>query len=309
MPAASRTPASDLDAWLARWRDRIDAALPAMLPPRHETAGAVHDAMAYALLSPGKRLRPTLALAIGEMYRVEPRRLMPSACAIEMVHTASLILDDLPCMDDAAVRRGRPACHVAHGEATAILASIGLLNHAFGILAGETTGAPDDGTRERLRAVVARRLAAAIGPDGVIGGQSADLESAGPGGKPVDLIRLEFIHSHKTGSLFIASAEIGANLSGASPVELDALAAYAKNLGLAFQITDDLIDAVGDAATAGKPVRADAGRTTFVTLCGVEGSRTLAGELTDTAMASLFPFGRRAARLRDLARFVARRDR
>ena len=295
---------------MRRWRDAIDGALPALLPPRHETAAAVHDAMAWTLLSAGKRIRPTLTLAVGEIYRVEARRLMPPACAIEMVHASSLILDDLPCMDDSPLRRGRAACHNQFGEATAILAAVGLLNHAFAILAGEPHGAPADSTRDRLRAIVARRLAAAIGTDGVIGGQMADLAATGDG-RPgqVDLATLEFIHSHKTGSLFIASAEVGAHLSGATADELEALVAYAKNLGLAFQITDDLIDAVGESTAAGKPVRADAGKTTFVTLCGVEGARTLASELVDTAIASLDSFGRRASRLRDLARFVANRDR
>jgi geranylgeranyl diphosphate synthase type II len=312
MPTPSRSRATDLDSWLAHWRETIDAALGGLLPARHQTAAAVHDAMSYALLAPGKRIRPTLTLAVGEIYRVEPRRLIPAACAIEMVHTSSLILDDLPSMDDSATRRGRPACHAVHGEATAILAAVGLLNHAYAILAGDAPGRQMDGTRDRLRAMVARRLAFAIGPDGVIGGQTADLEATRrhlAGDRSVDLITLEFIHSHKTGSLFIASAEVGALLSGATPEELDALTSYAKNLGLAFQITDDLIDAVGDAAVAGKPVRADAGKTTFVALCGVDGARGLAADLVDTAVRSLEPFGRRAARLRDLALFVATRDR
>jgi len=309
MPAPSRTEAAPLETWLTSWRDVIDRALPGLLPPREELAGSVHDAMVYMLLSPGKRIRPTLTMAVGEMYRLEPRRLLPTACAIEMVHTSSLILDDLPCMDDARLRRGRAACHEAYGEATSILAAVGLLNHAYAILAGGMRGAAD-ATRDRLRAIVARRLAAAIGLDGVIGGQAADLEAARRGGASgSDLVALEFIHSHKTGSLFIASAEVAAHLSAATPAELQALMDYAKNLGLAFQITDDLIDATGDAKTAGKPVRADAGRPTFVSLCGVEGARTLAGELVGTAIESLAAFGRRAERLRELARFVASRDR
>jgi len=309
MPAIRRTHTRSLEEWLRSWRERIDEALPALLPARHETAGPVHDAMAYALLAPGKRIRPTLTLAVGEMYRVDPRRLLPAACAIEMVHASSLILDDLPCMDDAPLRRGRPACHKVFPEATAILAAIGLLNHAYALLAGEADG---DGTRDRLRAILARRLATAIGPDGVIGGQVADLEASRTPpdeGRPADLPTLEFIHSHKTGSLFIASAEVGGWLSGATPEELESLSSYAKNLGLAFQITDDLIDAVGDEATAGKPVRADTGKANFVALCGVDGARTLAGELIDTAVASLATFGRRAARLRELAEFIGARDR
>jgi len=295
-------------------REQVEAALPAMLPPRHETAAPVHDAMAHALLSPGKRIRPVLTLAVGAMYRARPARLLPAACALEMVHAASLVLDDLPCMDGAATRRGRPTCHVMFGEATAILAGVGLLNRAFAVLAGEE--APG-AMRDRLRALLARRLAAAIGTDGLIGGQTADLHAAGAGGMrgdrradpQPDLRTLEFIHSHKTGSLFIASAEVGAHLSGATPREVDALASYARNLGLAFQITDDLIDAVGDERAAGKPVGSDRLKTTFVTLCGVEGARALAAELTATAVSCLAPFGRRARRLEELARLLEARDR
>src|SRR5262249_2742197 len=157
------------------------------------------------------------------------------------------ILDDLPCMDDAPLRRGRPSCHVAFGESTAILAAIGLLTEAFGRVAADSGAAG----RERLRCAVARRLSGAIGVDGVIGGEYGDLALASaPASGEEDLARLEFIHSHKTGSLFIASAEMGAELSGATEDEMASLGAYARNLGLAFQITDDLIDAVGDAATA-----------------------------------------------------------
>lgn len=312
MAAPDRPSTEPLDLWIGALREQVEAALPAMLPPRHENAAPVHDAMAHALLSPGKRIRPVLTLAVGAMYRGPSGRLLPAACALEMVHAASLVFDDLPCMDGAATRRGRPTCHVLFGEATAILAGVGLLNRAFAILAGE--GSPG-ATRDRLRALLARRLAAAIGTDGLIGGQTADLQAvvgtdgAGGAGHPPDLQTLEFIHSHKTGSLFIASAEVGAHLSGATPREVDALASYARNLGLAFQITDDLIDAVGEERAAGKPVRSDAKGTTFVTLCGVEGARALATELTATAVSCLAPFGRRARRLEELARLLEVRDR
>ncbi|HEY3176114.1 MAG TPA: polyprenyl synthetase family protein [Candidatus Polarisedimenticolia bacterium] len=317
MPAPGRVSTRGLDAWLASWRGQIDEALPSFLPAGdgpglRSMAAPVREAMAYALLAPGKRIRPTLTLAVGEMFRADTRRLLPAACSIEMVHASSLILDDLPCMDDSPLRRGRPSCHVAFGESTAILAAVGLLNHAYAILAGEVDRARiKEVTRERLRSLSARRLAAAIGPDGVIGGQFADLEAGrgGTAGGRVDLPAMEFIHSRKTGSLFIASAEIGARLSGGLEEEVEGLVSYAKNLGLAFQITDDLIDAVGDSSAVGKPVRADAGRATFVTLCGVEGARSLAGDLVRTAITSLAPFGRGAERLRELARHVAVRDR
>ncbi|HET6374127.1 MAG TPA: polyprenyl synthetase family protein [Candidatus Polarisedimenticolia bacterium] len=309
MAATDSRAEESLHVWMSALRAEVDAMLPALLPARHETAADVHDAMAYGLLSPGKRIRPILCLGVAQMYRVEIRRILPAACALEMVHTASLLLDDLPSMDDAPQRRGRASCHVVFGESTAILAAVGLLSHAFDVLA---RGSEGDRTRDRVRCLVAGRLAAAIGPDGLIGGQAADLETtrrARGGAGPVDLTTLEFVHSHKTGSLFIASAAIGAELAGATLHELEALEGYARNLGLAFQITDDLIDAVGDARKAGKPVRSDQDKTTFVTLCGVEGARSLAADLVRAAESELAPFGRRAARLAELARFVSARDR
>jgi geranylgeranyl pyrophosphate synthase len=203
---------------------------------------------------------------------------------------------------------------VAHGEAAAILAAFALLTRAFGILAGEgdATATPD-----RIRALIARRAADAIGSGGLIGGQCADLALSRPGSIPgidpqtieADLDTLESIHARKTGSLFVASAEIGALLGGATAEELEALRAYARNLGLAFQITDDLIDAIGDASIAGKPVRADAPRGSFATLSGIDGARTLAAELTGAALAAIAPFGRRGDRLRALAEHLAVRDR
>ncbi len=305
---------SKLGAWLVARRLLVDEALAQMLPPRAVLAAAVHDAMEDALLGSGKRMRPLLCLAVGEIYRVDDARILPPAAAVEMVHAASLVLDDLPCMDDAAVRRGRPASHVAHGEAAAILASFALLNRAFGILAGEGDAG---GTSEKTRALIARRVAQAVGTDGLIGGQCADLALSRPGsiGRKdpgtirADLDTMETIHSRKTGSLFVASAEIGAHLGGATADELESLRAYARNLGLAFQIIDDLIDATGDASAAGKPVRADAPRGSFVTLSGIDGARTLAAELTGAALAAIVPFGRRGDRLRALAHHLASRDR
>src|SRR5688572_19304264 len=173
-----------------------------------------------------------------------------------MVHTASLILDDLPSMDDARTRRGRPACHVAHGEATAILAAFALLNRAFEILGEGWPGGPD----AAVRAGLARDLARAVGLDGMIAGQAADLRATD---RQVDFGTLEFIHSRKTGALFMVSAAMGAAAAGASAAEVAALTAYAKNLGLAFQIVDDLIDATGRSGEAGKDVGQDLKKTTF----------------------------------------------
>ena len=296
-------PPGELGGFLKEQRAAVDALLPSLLPQPVGEDDRVRAAMAYSLLAPGKRMRPLLALAVSSIFGGEPARALPAACTLEMVHAASLILDDLPCMDGASIRRGRPATHVAYGEATSILAAVALLNHAYGVIAGIDAEA---GLRDRIRAALARRLSEAIGTGGVIGGQQADLAGAG---RSVSLRELEFVHSHKTGSLFIASAEVGALLMGVSDGDLLALENYAKNLGLAFQITDDILDAEGSVASTGKDVGRDAERTTFVTLCGVDGARRLAVELVEAAVAHLDRFGRRSRLLRELASFVARRDR
>jgi len=306
--AASRAagvadPRGDLGRFLTEQRLAVDALLPSLLPSRAGEDDPVGRAMAYALLAPGKRMRPLLALAVASLYGGEPPAILPAACSLEMVHAASLILDDLPCMDGASIRRGRPATHVAYGEATAILAAVALLNHAYGVVAGLSAPVP---VKDRIRATLARRFSEAIGTGGVIGGQAADLAAVG---RALSLRELEFVHSHKTGSLFIASAEAGAILMSASDLDVLALENYAKNLGLAFQITDDILDAQGSVESTGKDVGRDSGRTTFVTLCGVEGARQLAVELVDAAVAQLDRFGRRSGLLRDLALFIARRDR
>jgi geranylgeranyl pyrophosphate synthase len=264
--------------------------------------GPVAQAVDAALLAPAKRLRPILSLLVADIFRTPHAVVLPAACSIEMVHTASLILDDLPSMDDAQTRRGRPACHVAHGEATAILAAFALINRAFELLATGWAGAGD----ASARAAMARELARAIGLDGMIAGQAMDLAMTG---RQADLRELEYVHSRKTGALFTASAVIGAQAARASAVELQALSAYAKNLGLAFQIVDDLIDATGQADESLKDVGKDAAKTTFVSLAGVEGARQLAGELVQTSQEALKPLGPRAEPLRELARYVTARRR
>jgi geranylgeranyl pyrophosphate synthase len=231
----------------------------------------------------------------------DPEAVLPAGCAIEMVHTASLILDDLPSMDDAKLRRGRPTCHVAHGEATAILAAFALQNRAFEILAEGWPGGPDATARSKA----ARELTRAIGTDGMIAGQSVDLQMTD---RVIDFKTLEFIHSRKTGALFMASAAIGAQSARAQPAELGAVVAYAKNLGLAFQIVDDLIDVTGG-SEAGKDTGQDAKKTTFVSFSGVEGARALAAELAAASQAALEPFGARAQPLAELARYVVVRRR
>jgi geranylgeranyl diphosphate synthase type II len=263
-------------------------------------APAVQAALEDSLFAPAKRLRPIVSLMVAELFRADPHRVLPAACAVEMVHTASLILDDLPSMDDARSRRGRPACHVAHGEATAILAAFALLNRAYEILAAGWPGGPDAGQRVSL----ARDLAGAVGLDGMIAGQSEDLRMTD---RDIDFQTLEFIHSRKTGALFTCAAALGAAGARAAATETAAVTAYAKNLGLAFQIVDDLIDVTGERAVAGKDIGQDLKKTTFVSFSGVEGARQLASELVATSEEALRGFGARAQPLRDLARYVVGR--
>jgi geranylgeranyl pyrophosphate synthase len=208
-----------------------------------------------------------------------------------------LILDDLPSMDDAPLRRGKPSNHRQHGEATAILAAFGLLNRAFSTVA--RAYAPPLATR------LSGLLADAVGPDGLIGGQSADLEASE---EQITFETLERIHRRKTGALFIAAATSGALIASAASEDVLRLEAFARNLGLAFQIVDDLLDVEGDPADTGKAVRTDLKKTTFVSFSGVAGARQLARELCDTADSALAPFGRRADRLRELSAFVAARS-
>lgn len=289
-----------LEATLRGRREQVDAAMKTLLPEGQ--APRVQAALEDSLYAPGKRLRPILALMVAEILRGDPESVLPAACAIEMVHTASLVLDDLPCMDDAVRRRGRPTCHVTHGEATAILAAFALQNRAFEILGHGWPGAPDAAVRSGL----ARDLARAIGMDGMIAGQAKDLEMTD---RPLDFQTLEFIHSRKTGALFIASAELGAATARSNAADRAAMGAFAKNLGLAFQIVDDLIDAVGAEAEAGKDVSQDLKKTTFVSFSGVDGARQLASELIEASIEAVAPFGTRAQPLRELARYVVARRR
>jgi geranylgeranyl diphosphate synthase type II len=295
----ARVEFADLEQTLEERRQRVETALRRLVARGH--APAVEAAIETSLFAPAKRLRPVLSLLVAEILRGDPEAVLPAGCAIEMVHTASLILDDLPSMDDAKTRRGRPTCHVAHGEATAILAAFALECRAFEILAEGWPGAPDPAARARA----AHELGRAIGLDGMIAGQSVDLEMTD---RTIDFPTLEFIHSRKTGALFMASAAIGALAARAQPAELAAVVAYAKNLGLAFQIVDDLIDATGG-AEAGKDTGQDVKKTTFVSFSGIEGARALAGELAAASRAALEPFGARAQPLAQLARYVVARRR
>ncbi len=293
----------DLGAYLEERRAEIEQALQGALPPRQPDPGRLVEAMRYTLLLPGKRLRGIVCLAVADLFGGRRGDVLPLAVAVEMVHAASLVLDDLPAFDDATRRRGAPASHLVFGEATAVLASIGLLSRAFGYLA-ERCRARFMGRDDAVGAVAA--LARAVGEDGMIAGEALDLAArdSTPG-----LEDLERIHALKTGSLFIACAVESARIAGAGPAERAALHAYAKNLGLAFQVVDDLLDATGDPDTIGKDTGRDRGGASFVEYAGVEGARRLADDLVETAIQSLAPLGRGTEVLEALARYVSERER
>jgi geranylgeranyl diphosphate synthase, type II len=292
--------ATELGAFLDDARTLLDDALSRSLRPLGTPPAVLHEAMRYTLLLPGKRVRGIVVLAACELVKGRREQVVPLACAVEMVHAASLILDDLPSMDDATLRRGKPTLHTALGEANAILAAVGLLNGAFSMI----QEAPD--LKDRVRVAASARLAEAIGSDGLVGGQVADLAASG---QRLDLDTLEYIHAHKTGALFIAAAELGALAASGKAREIEALRRYAKNLGLAFQITDDLLDYRGSPTVTGKDAGLDRDRTTFVNLCGIDGARRLADDLVAAAIAALEPFGRRAVVLAGLAEMIRERDR
>jgi geranylgeranyl diphosphate synthase type II len=298
-PTVTTPDFSALESTLGERRLRVEAAL-RRLAENSSRSPRIGAAIEDSLFAPAKRLRPILTLLVAEVLRGDAESVLPAACAVEMVHTASLILDDLPSMDDARVRRGRPTCHVAHGEAIAILAAFALMNRAFGVVGEGWAGGPDG----VLRAQIAQDLARAVGLDGMIAGQESDLVMTG---RALDFGTLEFIHSRKTGALFTAAAYLGSLATRAPAAERTAVVAYAKNLGLAFQIVDDVIDASGVESEAGKDVGQDRGKTTFVTFAGLEGARQLARELVATSEEALAPFGPRAQPLRDLARYVLHR--
>jgi geranylgeranyl pyrophosphate synthase len=284
---------SALPAFFADYQARVAAELRRLVPDR---GTPVERAMAYTALAPSKQIRAVLVLLCAELCRGSASHAVPVAAAIELVHASSLILDDLPSMDDAPLRRGRPASHREFGEAIAILAAFGLLNLAYGAIAR----AYDPPMAARMSSVISD----AVGPAGLVGGQALDLAATD---QQISFEMLEQIHRGKTGVLFVAAATCGAMTAGATAEPIGALSAYAKNLGLAFQIIDDLLDVAGTTADTGKAIRADARKTTFVSFSGVDGARQLAAELCETADRALAPFGAKADRLRELSAFVAAR--
>jgi geranylgeranyl diphosphate synthase, type II len=258
-------------------------------------------AVESAIVSPGKRIRGTLLIAAGEALGVQAGRLLDAACAVELIHTCSLIIDDLPALDDAEMRRGERTLHRRVGEDLAILSAVALLNESYALVARNHTLMKP---RRWPLATLIERVTDAVGWDGTIGGEAVDLHSEV---EKLDFATLEYIHSRKTGALFVASAAVGAMLANVKQPALEALEAYAKNLGLAFQITDDILDVTSSAESLGKDVGKDQDKLTFVKLAGIDGARELKDELIDTSLDAIASLGRGAVHLRELASVV--RDR
>jgi geranylgeranyl diphosphate synthase type II len=293
----------DIKTYLTKKKDLVDKALDKLVPPADVFPTSVHEAMRYSLFAGGKRVRPILAIASAEALGAKTADLLPVAGTLELIHTYSLIHDDLPAMDDDDLRRGKPTCHKAYGEAIAILAGDGLLNRAFEVLSDP----------RRLKSIPANRLIAIIkeistasGVFGMVGGQVVDIESEG---KEIDFPTLEYIHTHKTGALIRASVRAGALYAKAGKRQFTALTHYGEMAGLAFQIADDILDITGTQAEIGKDVGSDLkkGKKTFPSFYGIEDSRKRAVEVVDHALSALKDFDRKADPLRELAKYIINR--
>ncbi|MFQ5575066.1 MAG: polyprenyl synthetase family protein [Terriglobia bacterium] len=279
----------------------VEEALRSFLPRGSGRPDVVHKAIEHSLLSGGKRFRPVLCVIVAEMLGANPDEILPTAVAIEFIHTYSLIHDDLPAIDNDSLRRGRPTCHVVFGEDVAILAGDALFSEAFFLIASAQRADAD-----LIRKVVLE-LAAAAGLRGMVKGQVADIFYAG---REIDEDVVDFIHQHKTGRLITASARVAAILAGSTEAELEVLTRYADYLGLAFQITDDILDEVGEESKVGKRVRKDQElrKATFPKVFGLDGAADLARTSIEKAKDALSRFDERADPLRNLAEFVLARD-
>lgn len=298
-PTVSAQP--DFRAWMEGVQTRTEAALERFLPATARIPAKLHEAMRYTVLGGGKRVRPLLAHAAGELFGASEDAVARAACAVEMIHAYSLVHDDMPCMDDDALRRGKPTVHVAYDEATALLVGDALQAQAFEVLAGSEEVAP-----ARLVTML-RLLAEAAGSAGMCGGQAIDLDSVG---LALTLEELERMHQLKTGAMLRVSVLLGA-LAGREldARELDALKEYSRAIGLAFQVVDDVLDATEDSATLGKTAGKDAAanKPTYVTILGLGPSKALAEQLRQQAHEALAPFGEQALRLRELADLIVQR--
>ena len=299
---AASLAATAFDDWVAARQSHMETVLARLLPAAQVAPRRLHEAMRYAVLGGGKRVRPLLAFAAGELAEAPVDRVAVAAAAVELIHAYSLVHDDLPCMDDDVLRRGKPTCHVEFDEPTALLVGDALQSLAFDLLSGRDL-APEPRTQLEMVSI----LAAAAGSRGMAGGQAIDLDSVG---KILTLPELEFMHIHKTGALIRAAALLGARCGSA--LDRDGLARldrFAKYIGLAFQVVDDVLDADSTTATLGKTAGKDAdqNKPTYVQVLGVSEARQLALEMRATAIDALAAFGSRARRLEELADFIVMR--
>lgn len=293
-----------LQLLLETYQARVEKALNHWLPAARIAPTTLHEAMRYATLGGGKRVRPMLAYLTGQVVDAPAARLDGPACALELIHVYSLIHDDLPAMDDDALRRGKPTCHIRFDEATAILAGDALQALAFYILAHDPSMVDDTG----LRLTMIETLALASGSRGMAGGQAIDLAAVG---KAMNLVELEDMHIHKTGALIRASVRLGAlSQPGLDHAVLEKLDHYAKCIGLAFQIRDDILDVEGDTKTLGKPQGSDQAhnKPTYPALLGMSEAKRLAQGLTQEALDSLSGLGKKASPLRDIAEYIIARQ-
>ncbi len=293
---------TDFNDWARAIQLRTESALERYLPPVHIAPERLHQAMRYSVLGGGKRVRALLAHAAGELCDADAHVIDAAASAVELIHAYSLVHDDMPCMDDDDLRRGKPSCHKQFDEATALLVGDALQSLAFQVLS-EPGLLPDaSGQLEMLRL-----LAVASGSRGMAGGQAIDLGSVG---QELSQTELEFMHIHKTGALIRASALLGAHCGKQrDEARIAALDHYAKSIGLLFQVVDDILDSEADTATLGKTAGKDAAQNkpTYVTILGLERAKQLARELHESALEQLAPFGTQAQRLAQLAAFIAQR--
>lgn len=294
---------SALREWMNATQLLTEVACERLLPAATHAPQHLHQAMRYAVLGGGKRVRALLAFAAGKLTQAPQSRLEVVAAALESIHAYSLIHDDLPCMDNDVLRRGKPTCHIAFDEATALLAGDALQSLAFELIA-----TPELARDAQTQLKMSETLALAVGSRGMAGGQAADLANSG---KALDSVELEFMHIRKTGALIRASVLLGAQCGGAlEPSQLEALEHYSKCIGLLFQVVDDILDAESDTATLGKTAGKDArqNKATYASVIGVPAARDLGDELYAEAFSALQAFGDSAQRLRDLATYIARRS-
>ena len=293
----------DLKAYLQEKRAQVDSALDDYFPEADGLTADLIEAMRYSLFAGGKRLRPILCIAGAEAICGAGNHVLPVACALELIHTYSLIHDDLPLMDDDDLRRGKPTNHKVFGDAIALLAGDGLLTEAFSLMTSpDATGqmAPD------LLLEAIRMISRAAGPGGMVGGQVVDMQWEG---KKADLETVKFLHSHKTGAMITASVVSGAILSGAEKFQIQSILSYGKKIGLAFQISDDILDVEGDSETMGKLAGADEekGKTTYPSVLGLDESKKIQAELVQDAVQQLKVFGEKAEPLRQIAYYIIER--